>query len=168
MNLKVNVKFPQYLIDTTPTLTEKYLNSQKMNIESVIFNIFSHNIVSEKYSKTSIEINVEIYEFACDPLSYAIMGVSQALSYANIEQKGLITCSNVIVIDEQIIVDPTIEEEKLSNFKLIFGAIMDLQENNIFLQQGFVIEEIFKLVMGCSIKICEKFQDFFISKFNKN
>lgn len=91
MQLKVIVKFPTYMVDNKQ---ESEMN--KLNLETILFNLFSKTILVEKYSKTIIEITVDIVEYACDVTNYSIMAVTYALNNANIEQKGLVTCSNIV------------------------------------------------------------------------
>jgi len=96
MGLKITVKFPTYLSEKDFSFDNRSLASYKLNLESTLYNIFVQNILSEKYFKTSIEINVEVYEFSCDFTHYAIMAISQSLMYANIEQKGIISCAKLV------------------------------------------------------------------------
>jgi ribonuclease PH len=157
MNVKVNIIIPSYYNNMNHSCN-------KNTIETQLEDLFSRNIFVEKYARTKLIINVEIFEFSCDILPYATMAITLALNDANIEQKGLITCSNVIYKNDMIIVDPTYEEEKNSEFKLTFGSIIDLQENNLFLQNGYLEEPEFKKVVGTAIKMCEAYQHFLISK----
>lgn len=154
MNVKVNINIPSYLNIGINK------NSTELQLESLI----SQNIIAEKYFKTRIQINLDIYECNCDILPYAVMAVSLALNDANIEQKGIITCTKLVVNEGSIIVDPTISEEKQSELKLTFGCIVDLQENNLFIQQGTVDDDTFKKVIGSAINICEKYQNYLINK----
>ena len=93
MQIKINIKFPTYLGDN---LSRSELETYKMNLESVLLNLYSQTILTEKYAKTILEINIDIIEFNCDITNYAIMAVSLALNYASIEQKGLVSCSNIV------------------------------------------------------------------------
>ena len=95
MQIKINIKFPTYLADN---LSKSEIDTYKMNMESVLFNLFSQTILTEKYAKTLLEINIDIIEYNCDFTNYAIMAVSLALNYANIEQKGLVSCSNIVFL----------------------------------------------------------------------
>ena len=56
------------------------------------------------------------------------------------------------------------EEEQNAEFKLTFGCLSDLQENNLFLQSGWLEETDFKKAVGTCIKICEAYQNFLVSK----
>lgn len=124
------------------------IKKNKLFIESTLNKLFSKNILAEKYSKATIEITIEIFELNCDILSYSIMATSLALTLANIEQKGLITCANLISINDEILADPILEEENQSSNQLFFGCIVDLQENNLFIQKGFIESEKLKKVIS--------------------
>jgi ribonuclease PH len=138
MNIKVSVNFPTYYENNYDTI--------KNNLESKLEDLFFHNILTDRYLKTKLEINIDVFEFNSDITPYAIMATTLALSYANIEQKGILTACNVICKENNIIVDPTNDEESLSEYKLVFGSIVDLQENNLFIQTGRVDEENMKKV----------------------
>ncbi len=130
MNIKVNLNLPLYY--------ECNFDNMKNEIETKLEDLFFHNIIIDRYMKTKLIINIDVYEFGCDILPYAIMAITLALTNANIEQKGIICSANIINVDGNIIVDPTLEEEKSANFKLTFGSIVDLQENNLFIQNGAI------------------------------
>ena len=98
MSLKINVKFPSFISEKDFLFEKRSLSSYKLNLESTLYNIFIQNILIEKYFKTSIDINLEVYEFSCDFTHYAIMAISQALMFANIEQKGIISCAKLVTI----------------------------------------------------------------------
>jgi ribonuclease PH len=157
MNVIVKVSIPSYY-------THIDISSKINTLEIQLEELFSKNILLEKYPRTKLIINIEIFEFSCDILPFAIMGTTLALTEANVEQKGLITCANIIYKNKDLIVDPTSEEENLAEFKLIFGCLSDMQENNLFIQIGWVEEQEFKKAIGTCIKICEAYQNFLISK----
>jgi ribonuclease PH len=154
MNVNVNLVFPSYL-DSLPN---------KNSLEMLLEDLFSQNILVEKYPRTKLNIKVEVFEYNCNILPFAVMAVSLGLAYANIEQKGLSTCSNIIVKNGEIFVDPTTDEENEAEFKLNFGSLVDFQENNIFIQSGNIETNLFKKVIGTAIKMCEAYQKFLISK----
>jgi len=154
MNVNFNLVFPTYL-DSLPN---------KNSLEMLLEDLFSQNILVEKYPRTKLNIKVEVFEYNCNVLPFAVMAVSLALAYANIEQKGLSTCSNIIVKNGEIFVDPTSDEENGAEFKLNFGSLVDFQENNIFIQSGNIENTLFKKVIGTAIKMCEAYQKFLISK----
>lgn len=158
MNVIVNVLIPSYYNDIpTPC--------NKNTLESQLEDLFSKNIFVEKYSRTKLVINIEIFEFSCDILPFAVMAISLALNDANIEQKGLITCASVMYRNKTIVADPTFEEQKNADSKITFGCIMDLQENNLYIQNGQIEDEgEYKKVVGTAIKMCEAYQNFLISK----
>lgn len=137
MDVQVKINIPSYY--------KNVLNNFN-NLEKQLENLFEHNILLDKYARTKLQINIDVYEYSCDILSFCVMAISLALTYANIEQKGIVTCANIITKDGEIIVDPTLKEEESADFKLNFGCIVDLHENNLFLQKGTVDEEILKKV----------------------
>jgi ribonuclease PH len=156
MNINVSLVFPSYL-EPAPN---------KNSIEMLLEELFSQNILVDKYPRTKLNIKLDVFEYKCDILPFAVMAISLALVYANIEQKGLSTCANMIVKNGEIIVDPTTDEENGAEFKLTFGSLVDFQENNIFIQNGSVENNVFKKVIGTAIKMCEAYQKFLISKLN--
>jgi len=156
MNINVRLAFPSYL--------EPVLN--KNSIEMLLEDLFSQNILVDKYPRTKLNIKLDVLEYKCDILPFAVMAISLALVYANIEQKGISTCANIIVKNGEVIVDPTQDEEIGAEFKLTFGSLVDFQENNIFIQNGSVENNSFKIVIGTAIKMCEAYQKFLLSKLN--
>jgi ribonuclease PH len=164
MNLKVNVNFPSYAKDE---FNSYFSDSSKNSLELQLEQIFYSNILVDKYARAKLTINIDIFETKCDILSFAIMAITLALAEANIEQKGIISCARVIIKGEDIIADPTFEEERESEFKLTFGSLIDLQENNLFLQTGYIANQILlKKAIGTSIKMCESYQNYLISKMS--
>ncbi len=157
MNVVVKVSIPAYY-------THLDISTKKNTLEIQLEELFSRNIFLEKYARTKLLISIEVFEFSCDILPFAIMASTLALNEANIEQKGLVTCASIIFKNNQLMVDPTNEEEQNSEFKLTFGCLSDLQENNLFIQNGCVEEVDFKRAVGTCIKICEAYQNFLVSK----
>jgi ribonuclease PH len=147
MNITVKINFPSYYENDTDKISNQ--NNYKNTLESQLEDLFIHNIITERYSRTKLNINLDIYEFNCDIISYAVMAISFALTAASVEQKGILTCANIITVGDNIIVDPTFKEEKLADFKLVFGCIVDLQENNLFLQNGSIDDNLLKKVIEC-------------------
>jgi ribonuclease PH len=129
MNIKVNINFPAYY--------EENYDNMKNSLETKMEDLFFHNILTERYQKTKLEINIDILEFECEVTHYAIMAATLALTLANIEQKGILTACNLVCSEDgNILVDPTVEEERLVGYKLVFGSIIELQENNLYIQSG--------------------------------
>jgi ribonuclease PH len=147
MNIKVNVNFPSYY--------EHNFENDKNTIESKLEDLFYNNILVERYAKTKIIINIDVFEFNCDITPYSIMAISMALTNANIEQKGIICSANIVSIEDKIIVDPTFEEERIANYKLVFGSNVGLQENNLFLQTGSIDEGNLKKVFFINLDYCD-------------
>ncbi len=158
MSVMFKIQIPSYYNDVNLPFNKNWIETQ-------LEELFTKNIFIEKYARTKLTINVEVFEFSCDFLPFAVMGVTLALNDANIEQKGLITCANIICNKmDSIIVDPTFDEEAQAVFKLTFASTMDFQENNLFVQRGVIEESEFKKVIGTAIKMCEAYQNFLISK----
>jgi ribonuclease PH len=144
MNIKVNINFPSYY--------EGNYDSQKNSLESRLEDLFFHNILVDRYLKTKLEVNIDILEFSIDIMPYAIMATTLALTDASIEQKGVLTSCNVVLVNGEVVVDPTSTEELSADYKLIFGSIVDLQENNLYIQTGRTDEESMKKV-GISLNL---------------
>jgi ribonuclease PH len=141
--LEVNVKFPSYL--SKNSLVKNYV-LQKSNIENNIENLFKNIILADRYARNKIIINIEVIEINCDLLPFATLGISLALNEANIEQKGICTSANIIKKNNELIIDPTLEEELSAEFKLNWGCLCDLEENSLFIQKGIADEETLKKV----------------------
>jgi len=157
MDVVVNILIPSYYNDGK-------IPFNKISLELQLEELFSKNIFIEKYPRTKLAINLEIFEFSCNILPFAAMAMTLALNDANIEQKGLITCANLILTGSTVIVDPTYEEEKTADAKIIFGCNVDLQENNLLIQNGYLEETDYKKLIGTAIKICEAYNKLLISK----
>ena len=71
---------------------------------------------------------------------------------------------NQIILNREIVVDPTLEEETNSEFKLTLGTILDLKETNVFLQKGKIDEKGFNLCVATSFKVCETYRNLLIEK----
>ncbi len=67
-------------------------------------------------------------------------------------------------MNNEIIVDPTSEEEKKADFKLIVGTILDLKETNVYLQKGKADENYLKMSIATSLKVCENYRNYLIEK----
>lgn len=153
LQLAVNIKFPSYLENNA--LVKKYI-SDKNNHENYIENLFRNVILIERYARNKIVINIEVLEINCDLIPYAILGASLALNEANIEQKGICTAANVIRKNNEMIIDPTFDEEANCDFKLLWGCLYDLDENTLYVQKGAVDDESLKnvlLLFFCLLKL---------------
>ncbi len=157
MDVNVNVLIPSYYSDNDNVANK---NSLELKLEE----LFSKNIFTEKYPRTKLFINIEVFEFSCEILPFATMAITVALNDANIEQKGLIACAGLILCGNDIIVDPTYEEEKKADAKITFGCIMDLQENTLLIQSGMIEEDCYKRMIGTAIKMCDAYNNFLIAK----
>lgn len=111
--------------------------SEKTNIENVIENLLRKNILLEKYSKGLLKIKIDVLEYSSDILHYCLMSAVTALLNLGIEQKGIITCSNIIVnSNNNIIIDPSFEEEKKSKVKFQIACLVDLEEVVLLISNG--------------------------------
>jgi ribonuclease PH len=144
LQLEVKIKFPFYL-ESNP-LIKKYI-SDKNSHENYIENLFRNVILVERYARNKILINIEVLEINCDLIPYAVLGISLALNEANIEQKGICTAANIIRKENELIIDPTFEEEIDSEFKLLWGCLYDLDENTLYIQRGSIDDENLKNVL---------------------
>ncbi len=144
LQLEVNIKTPSYVLNNP--LINKYL-SEKKRYENHIENLFKNVILIERYGRNKIVINIEVMEINCDLIPYAVMGITLALNEANIEQKGICTASNIIRKNGELVLDPTLEEEDNCDFKLIWGCLLDLEENTIHVQKGTIEDENLKDVI---------------------
>lgn len=142
--IEVKINFPSYL-NSNP-LVKNYI-SEKNSLENYIENLFQNIILNERYSRNKIVININVLEINCDLIPFAVMGISLALNEANVEQKALCTAANVIRKNNQLIIDPTLEEESNADFKLLWGCLFDLEENTLFIQKGSCDEDDLKTVL---------------------
>ncbi len=64
------------------------------------------------------------------------MSIVLALTNLGIEQKGIITCSNVIVKNGEFMVDPTFSEERGYQAKFQIACLVDLEEVVLLINDG--------------------------------
>lgn len=158
MDISISLKIPNYI-------THKQKESAVNYNESQINEILNKHFLIEKYPRTKLDVIIEIFEFNCDYLPYAIMATSLCACYANIEQKGILSCCNLIIDrDNNIIVDPSLQQEQHYKTKFIFGCNLPLEENFIFTQIGYCEHETLKQSIAIAIKICELYHKYLISK----
>ena len=143
--LDVRIKIPSYIENSLVKNTNDY----EINIE----NILKKHILIEKYPRTKIEIYFEIFEFNVNYLPFCLMAASLCLNYAGVEQKGLLTSCNLLMKNNKI---------ECANFLL--GYNIALNENILYIQEGECSEENLKRSLATSIKICECYHNFLITK----
>lgn len=156
MDINIKIKIPSYCNVSQTSIT---------NNESQLEEMLTKHFIISKYPRTKLEILIEVFEFQSDYLPYAVMGISLCACYANIEQKGLLTCCKVIIDENQkVIVDPLLVNEKSSISKFVVGCNIALKENFMFKQDGTCSSLLLKKAIASAIKICEVYQDFIIKK----
>lgn len=64
------------------------------------------------------------------------MSVVLALTNLGIEQKGIVTCSNIIIKNGNLIVDPTFVEERGYQAKFQIACLVDLEEVILLINDG--------------------------------
>ena len=115
------------------------------------------------------------------------MAASLCLNYAGVEQKGLLTCCNLLMKNDKIEVNPILNEKNNENLEknnenlekkdekndennkiecanFLLGYNIALNENILYIQEGECSEENLKRTLATSIKICECYHNFLITK----
>jgi ribonuclease PH len=166
--LDVRIKIPSYIENSLVKNTNDY----EINIE----NILKKHILIEKYPRTKIEIYFEIFEFNVNYLPFCLMAASLCLNYAGVEQKGLLTSCNLLMKNNKIEVNPILNENNNENSEInnennkiecanfLLGYNIALNENILYIQEGECSEENLKRSLATSIKICECYHNFLITK----
>ena len=171
--LDVRIKIPSYIENSLVKNTNDY----EINIE----NILKKHILIEKYPRTKIEIYFEIFEFNVNYLPFCLMAASLCLNYAGVEQKGLLTSCNLLMKNNKIEVNPILNDEnnnennnennennnennKIECANFLLGYNIALNENILYIQEGECSEENLKRSLATSIKICECYHNFLITK----
>ena len=164
--LDVKIKIPSYVENSLVKNTNDY----EINIE----NILKKHILIEKYPRTKMEIFFEIFEFNINYLPFCLMAASLCLNYAGVEQKGLLTSCNLLMKNNKIEVNPILndlnennennENNKIECANFLLGYNIALNENILYIQEGECSEENLKRSLATSIKICECYHNFLITK----
>ena len=156
MDININIKVPSYC---------NYSQTQCAYNESQLEDILTKHLLIEKYPRTRLDIVIEVFEFKADYFPYAVMGTSLCACYANIEQKGILTCCKVVIDKNgKIIADPTIEKERGCETKFVIGSNISMKENFMFMQDGVCGQDVMKKAIASAIKICEVYQNYIMSK----
>ena len=176
--LDIKIKIPSYIENSLVKNTSDY----EINIE----NILKKHILIEKYPRTKMEIFFEIFEFNINYLPFCLMAASLCLNYAGVEQKGLLTSCNLLMKNNKIEVNPVLNNEnnnnnnndnnnnnndnnnnnenKIESANFLLGYNIALNENILYIQEGECSEENLKKSLATSIKICECYHNFLITK----
>ena len=159
MSINLKVKLPSYI--------DHPLLSRDIPItEDKIKNILMKHILIEKYPRTKLDIIIEIYEIDCDFFPFALMATSLCSSYANIEQRGILSsCTLVLGENKKIIPEPALEQmydDKFTKFTIAYN--IPLEETIAFFQDGFCDDEMLKKIIACSMKICDAYNIFILNK----
>jgi ribonuclease PH len=163
--LTTKIKIPSYIENSLIKFTNDY--------EITLENILKKHILIEKYPRTKLEIFFEIFEFNINFLPFCLMAASLCLNYAGVEQKGLITSCNLLINNNNnnITINPILNDnnkiddndnKNYANFLL--GYNIALNENILYIQEGECSEENLKKSLATSIKICEIYQNYLITK----
>lgn len=166
MQLNISIKIPSYIEN----------EQMKRNIpvmEEKLKNILIRHILTGKYLRSKLDIVIEIYEIDCDYFPYALMATSICCNYANLEQRGILTCCTLLLDKEQnIISDPLLsqvnDKEKSKDYltKFTIGYNIPLKETVAFFQDGSCQDNnILIKVIATSIKICETYNSYILNKF---
>lgn len=106
-------------------------------MENIIEKLLTKNIITEKFSKGVLKIKFDIIEAICDVFHYCLMSSAVLLTNIGIEHRGIISCSNVVVNSNgDILVDPTLKEESLSQIKFQVACLVDLEEVVLLINDG--------------------------------
>jgi len=159
MSINLKVKLPSYI--------DHPLLSRDIPItEDKIKNILMKHILIEKYPRTKLDIIIEIYEIDCDFFPFALMATSLCCSYANIEQRGILSsCTLVLGENKKIIPEPALEQmydDKFIKFTIAYN--IPLEETIAFFQDGFCDDEMLKKIIASSMKICDAYNIFILNK----
>lgn len=131
----------------------------------LILKIIKNNIFTENHKKSEINIKFDILEYNCNFTHYCILISSYALMHLGIEQKGILTSSNIVINNEgKFTIDPNFEEENNSKIKIQLACLVDTQEVTSFIQKGSIIEDnnnkIFNQAVALSIQVCKEYKNY--------
>ena len=110
----------------------------------------------ESFPKSQVEINVKILQDSGDVLAPAIICASLALADADIEMYDLVTACSLVFDDEQIALDPLIDEMSQTSSRgvLTIGYLPSLNIMSCIMQDGIMDSErsiacIKECIRGC-------------------
>eukprot|EP01095_Lingulamoeba_sp_RSL-Kostka_P018141 TRINITY_DN981_c0_g1_i1.p1 TRINITY_DN981_c0_g1~~TRINITY_DN981_c0_g1_i1.p1 ORF type:complete len:265 (+),score=88.94 TRINITY_DN981_c0_g1_i1:139-933(+) len=112
-----------------PDLDEK-------EISASIVQSLQGSICLEKYPKSVIDIYILVIENDGAVIDTAINAASLAIADSGIEMYDLISASTVANVENQLILDPTCQEEESSTSKLLMCFSPSLNEIVQFIQSG--------------------------------
>ena len=150
-------------------------NNQKEQIENRILKTLQNIILLQRHKKSLLKIRFDVLEYSSDIFHYCVMSASLGLSFIGIEQKGIVSSSKLIILKNgDFLVDPSFEEEKLSDSSLQLSCIVDTEEVVSYYQNGFlgsdlsdnngnenkIMNEKFSRVVGIGISVCKAYNDY--------
>ena len=164
MKVQINLNLPSYY------------NSNKINkeeVERTVSKILQSNLFLDKHKKSILKIKFDILEYSADFTHYCLMIASLACSHLGIEQRGILTCSNICMLqDGRSLVDPTLLEESYSKSKFQIACLIDTEEVISFNQNGIVEDKIienqintkFMELIALSISVCKAYRNYIIKQ----
>ena len=159
MAINLRIKIPSY-INNSLLKRDILITEDKMN------NILMKHLLIDKYPRTKLDIIFEIYEVNCDYLPYALMAASICCNYANIEQRGILSsCTLIVDENKNILTEPDLNQiynNKATKFTIAYN--IPLQETIDFFQDGFCDNELLKIIIATSMKICNFYNNFILNK----
>ena len=159
MSLNLKIKIPSYI-------NNPFLRRDIQNTENKIKSVLLKHLLLAKYSRTKLDIIIEIYEINCDFFPYALMATSICCNYAGIEQRGILSsCTLLLNNKNEIIVEPNLEQiynDEFTKFNIAYN--IPLQETISFFQDGSCDDETLKKIIATSMKICDTYNKFLLNK----
>lgn len=161
MKIIVNINLPSY--------SDNLKTVEISSIESNICKILKSNIFLENHKKSMIKVKYDILEFTCDFTHYCLLTGSFGFMNLGIEQKGILTCANIIVLQNgNILVDPDLEEEKRAISKVQIASLVDTEEVISYIQKGPIDEnqsnkeekdKKFDEIVSVSLGVCKAYKN---------
>lgn len=163
MKIAVTINFPKYMKNKE--------DFESAGIESKVLRIIKNNLFVDRHKKSLLKIKFDILEMSTEILHYCILSSSLAITNLGIEQKGILTCSNVVInANDILIVDPPLSDELGCKSKFQLACLVDTEEVVSFIQSGSIHEEPeikeqlannkFKDVISLSIQICKAYKNY--------
>lgn len=119
---KVSCEF-KFMPFSRKTYTEQKQNFEEKMLSKCISDALKGVVMLEKFPKAQIDISVQVIQDGGSTLSLAITSASAALTNAGIEMKDMVIgCTLRCFTDQQMVVDPTIDEMFGVNSKYNGGA----------------------------------------------
>lgn len=158
MKMQVTLNLPSY--------DNKNINKEE--VERKILKTIQSNIFLDKHKKALLKINFDILEYNCEFFHYCIMSACLCSIQIGIEQKGVLLCSNICIMEnKEILVDPIFEEEKKAKCKFQIACLVDTEEVVSFNQEGIleegqigVLNNKFNELVAISIAVCKAYRNY--------